>query len=70
MKVYYSMNNSLEYHGEDLQCCEIPVEMAPGVEFLIHSYPRFVSISELPLDKDTDKVTVFPQLLLPFPSII
>lgn len=58
MKIYHSMENSLEYHGEDLQCIEIPLNFAPAVEHLIVSYPNFITICELPLDQDSDKVGI------------
>lgn len=58
MKVYHSMENSLEYHGEEIQCIEIPLHFAPAVEHLILSYPKFTPICDLPLDEDTDKVCI------------
>lgn len=62
MKIYHSMENSLEYHGEALQCIEIPLEQAPAVEHLIHSYPAFTSVSDLPLDDDLDKIQIAAEL--------
>ena len=31
-------------------------QVAPGVEFLLHSYPEFVTIESLPLDNLEDRV--------------
>ncbi|XP_052128148.1 ribosomal oxygenase 1 [Frankliniella occidentalis] len=62
LKIYHSMENSLEYHGEELQFIEIPLNFAPAVEHLIHSYPSFTAISDLPLDQDSDKVQITTEL--------
>lgn len=62
MKVYHSMENSLEYHGEEIQCIEIPLNFAPAVEHLIVSYPKFTPICDLPLDVDTDKMQIATEL--------
>ncbi|KAK3914799.1 Bifunctional lysine-specific demethylase and histidyl-hydroxylase NO66 [Frankliniella fusca] len=62
LKIYHSMENSLEYHGEELQFIEIPLNFAPAVEYLIHSYPSFTAISDLPLDQDSDKVQITTEL--------
>jgi hypothetical protein len=51
------MDNSLEYHGEELQYLEISLELAPAVERLICSYPEFIKVSELPLDSEEQKVS-------------
>ena len=51
------MDNSLEYHGEELQYLEISLELAPAVEHLICSYPEFIKVSELPLDSEEQKVS-------------
>ncbi|KAG8233436.1 hypothetical protein J437_LFUL010547 [Ladona fulva] len=57
VRIYHCIDNSREYHMlEEPQFVEIPAEMAPAVEFLIHSYPSFVSVDELPLDSETDKI--------------
>lgn len=62
MKIYHSMENSFEYHGEELQCIEIPIDMAPAVEDLIHSYPEFIAVGDLSLDTDADKVQIATEL--------
>lgn len=64
------MENSLEYHGEELQHFDIPLEFSTAVEHLILSYPNFTQVGELPLEKETDKVIftytlVHHYLLLP-----
>lgn len=55
--MYHSVDNSLEYHGEEPQYLEIPLELAPAVEHLICSYPEFIKVSELPLDSEEQKVS-------------
>ncbi|XP_034257102.1 ribosomal oxygenase 1-like [Thrips palmi] len=62
VKLYHSMENSLEYHGEDIQWIEIPVHFAPAVEHLILSYPKFTPIYELPLENDADKIQLATEL--------
>uniref|UniRef100_T1J5W2 Bifunctional lysine-specific demethylase and histidyl-hydroxylase n=1 Tax=Strigamia maritima TaxID=126957 RepID=T1J5W2_STRMM len=58
VRVYHSMENSREYHGEEPQFMEILPDMAIGVEYLIHSYPNFIAIDELPVEKDDDRMTL------------
>ena len=70
VKIYHSMENSLEYHGEDLQCFEIPVNLAFAVEHLIMSYPNFIAIGELPLEEDTDKASIIKSYLILLSSFI
>jgi lysine-specific demethylase/histidyl-hydroxylase NO66 len=59
VRIYHSIDNSLEYHGEEPQYLEISVELAPAVEHLICSYPEFIKVSELPLESEEQKVTSF-----------
>ncbi|XP_076054844.1 bifunctional lysine-specific demethylase and histidyl-hydroxylase NO66 [Oratosquilla oratoria] len=58
VKVYHTLENSREYHAEEPQYVEMSVEHAPAVEMLLHSYPDYLSIEELPLDNEEDKMTV------------
>lgn len=54
--VYHSVDNSLEYHGEEPQSFEVSADFALAVEHLVNSYPKFVVISDLPLDTQTEKL--------------
>lgn len=56
IKLYYYNENSLEYHGNDQQLLEIDEDMAQGVETLIHSYPEYVSVENLNVPNDSEKV--------------
>ncbi|XP_034240960.1 ribosomal oxygenase 1-like isoform X2 [Thrips palmi] len=62
VKLYHSIENSLEYHGEEIQWIEIPVHFAPAVEHLIISYPKFTPINDLPLENDADKIQLATEL--------
>lgn len=58
VRVYHSMDNSLEYHGEEPQYLEISFDLAPAIEHLICSYPEFIKVSELPLESEGPKVQI------------
>ncbi|CAJ1077113.1 ribosomal oxygenase 1 [Xyrichtys novacula] len=54
--VYYTTDNSRVYHKEEPKSFEIETEHTDAVEFLIHSYPKFVTVGSLPCDSEEDKV--------------
>lgn len=58
IRVYYNVNNSKIYQGEEPQYLEINEDQAVGVEFLIKSYPNYVSVEDLPLSNDDEKLTL------------
>ncbi|XP_050677871.1 bifunctional lysine-specific demethylase and histidyl-hydroxylase NO66 [Leptidea sinapis] len=58
IRLYYYAENSLEYHGNELTFLEIDDDMAPAIENLIISYPEYVSIENLDLPNDTDKLQI------------
>lgn len=60
--IYHYADNSMEYRGEDPQSFKISADLAPGVEFLISSYPQFVSVSDIPLDTDKEKISLASDL--------
>ncbi|XP_046692601.1 ribosomal oxygenase 1 isoform X2 [Silurus meridionalis] len=60
--LYYTTENSRVYHKEEAKSMEINEELTDAVEFLIHSYPKFVTISSLPCDSDEDKVSLAEML--------
>lgn len=49
--VYYYSDNSKEYHEYDPNFLELEGGMAPAIDFLVKSYPRFIAIEELPLNE-------------------
>ncbi|KAB5539983.1 hypothetical protein PHYPO_G00095660 [Pangasianodon hypophthalmus] len=62
--LYYTTENSRVYHKEEPKSIEINAEHTDAVEFLIHSYPKFVTISTLPCDSTEDKVSLAEMLFV------
>ncbi|XP_046384147.1 ribosomal oxygenase 1-like [Ischnura elegans] len=63
VRAYHCVENSREYHAADEpQFIELSDDLAPVLEFLIHSYPAFVSVDELPLDELTVKLLFVVEL--------
>ncbi|KOB67967.1 Lysine-specific demethylase NO66 [Operophtera brumata] len=56
IRIYYYVENSMEYHGSELPFLEIEVDFAPGIENLITAYPEYVSVESLDLASDSDKI--------------
>uniref|UniRef100_A0AAQ5X8T3 Bifunctional lysine-specific demethylase and histidyl-hydroxylase n=1 Tax=Amphiprion ocellaris TaxID=80972 RepID=A0AAQ5X8T3_AMPOC len=48
--LYYTTDNSRVYHKEELKSFEIKAEHTDAMEFLIHSYPNFVTVGSFPCD--------------------
>ncbi|CAG7836077.1 unnamed protein product [Allacma fusca] len=61
-RLYFSLENSLEYHGEEAQFVEIPEDAKDAVNFLISKYPDFVKIDDLPIEDLTTKVQLVADL--------
>uniref|UniRef100_H2M7Q9 Bifunctional lysine-specific demethylase and histidyl-hydroxylase n=1 Tax=Oryzias latipes TaxID=8090 RepID=H2M7Q9_ORYLA len=55
--LYYTIDNSRVYHKEEPKSWEVQAEHTDAVEFLIHSYPSFVTVGSLPCDSAQDKVS-------------
>ncbi|XP_013141669.1 PREDICTED: bifunctional lysine-specific demethylase and histidyl-hydroxylase NO66 [Papilio polytes] len=62
IKIYYYTENSLEYHGHELSFLEIDEELAPAVETLITTYPEYVSIENLDVPNESDKMQIVDAL--------
>ncbi|RXG69254.1 Bifunctional lysine-specific demethylase and histidyl-hydroxylase NO66 [Armadillidium vulgare] len=56
VRLFHSLENSREYHEEEPKFIEISPEIAPGIEKLLHSYPKYITIEDLPLDSLEDKM--------------
>ncbi|XP_056150550.1 ribosomal oxygenase 1 [Lampris incognitus] len=56
--LYYTTENSRVYHKEEPKSFEIKTEHTDAVEFLIHSYPKFVTVGSFPCDSPEDKITL------------
>ncbi|XP_024146318.1 ribosomal oxygenase 1 isoform X2 [Oryzias melastigma] len=56
--LYYTTDNSRVYHKEEPKSCEVQAEHTDAVEFLIHSYPSFVTVGSLPCDSTQDRIAL------------
>ena len=56
--VYFSTENTREYHEVEEQSLEVGPDLAPAVEHLISSYPAWVKVEDLPLDELEDRMKV------------
>ncbi|CAG03554.1 unnamed protein product, partial [Tetraodon nigroviridis] len=56
--LYYTTANSRVYHQEELQSFEVKAEFTDAVEFLIHSYPKFVTVGSFPCDSTEDFIVL------------
>lgn len=61
-RVYYSTDNSREYHEREVAYVEIGAEDAPAVEYLVKAYPAFSRPSEWPIEDDEQAVGVAQDL--------
>lgn len=58
VRIYHSLDNARVYHGNEPQYIDISAEAGPAVEYLIHSYPDFVTIDSLPLGTLDEKIAI------------
>ncbi|XP_026496262.2 bifunctional lysine-specific demethylase and histidyl-hydroxylase NO66 [Vanessa tameamea] len=58
IRLYYHVENSLEYHGSELPYLEIEEDLAPAIETLITSYPEYVSVENLDVPNESDKLQI------------
>uniref|UniRef100_A0A8K9XTB8 Bifunctional lysine-specific demethylase and histidyl-hydroxylase n=1 Tax=Oncorhynchus mykiss TaxID=8022 RepID=A0A8K9XTB8_ONCMY len=56
--LYYTADNSRVYHKEEPKSVEIKAEHTDAMEFLIHAYPKFVTVGSLPCKLAEDKVSL------------
>lgn len=56
--LYYTIENSREYHKEESKCIEIDPELADGVELLLCSYPQYIKVDSLPAGNLDDKISL------------
>ncbi|TKS75499.1 Ribosomal oxygenase 1 [Collichthys lucidus] len=56
--LYYTTDNSRVYHKEEPKSFEINAEHTDAIEFLIHSYPKFVTVGSFPGDSAEDRVAL------------
>lgn len=62
IRVYYSAENSKEYHAFDENFLEIDGNEAPAVEVLIKAYPTYITPDQLQLETDERNLSVAQDL--------
>ncbi|KAG9283122.1 ribosomal oxygenase 1 [Astyanax mexicanus] len=60
--LYYTTENSRVYHQQELKSMEIKEEHTDALEFLIHAYPKFITVSSLPCDTEENKISLAESL--------
>nr|XP_020026890.1 bifunctional lysine-specific demethylase and histidyl-hydroxylase NO66 [Castor canadensis]XP_020026891.1 bifunctional lysine-specific demethylase and histidyl-hydroxylase NO66 [Castor canadensis]XP_020026892.1 bifunctional lysine-specific demethylase and histidyl-hydroxylase NO66 [Castor canadensis]XP_020026893.1 bifunctional lysine-specific demethylase and histidyl-hydroxylase NO66 [Castor canadensis]XP_020026894.1 bifunctional lysine-specific demethylase and histidyl-hydroxylase NO66 [Cast len=60
--LYYTVENSRVYHLEEPKCLEIYPQQADAMELLLHSYPEFVRVGDLPCDTVEDQLSLATML--------
>ncbi|TNN44569.1 Bifunctional lysine-specific demethylase and histidyl-hydroxylase NO66 [Liparis tanakae] len=58
VNLYYITENSRVYHKEELKSFEIKAEHTDAIEFLIHSYPKFVTVGSFPCESTEDRIAL------------
>lgn len=61
-RIYYSTENSKEYHEYEPQFLEIIADFVPGIQKIIISYPNFICVKELPIENDDVKIQIVKDL--------
>ncbi|XP_072302404.1 ribosomal oxygenase 1 [Eucyclogobius newberryi] len=62
VNLYYTTNNSRVYHKEEIKSFQVKVENTDAIEFLIHSYPKFVTVGSVPCDSADDRIVLVESL--------
>lgn len=58
-KLYYSSENSKEYHEYEQQFLEVEENLVPAIKKIILMYPEFIKVDDLPIDGEDNKVFIF-----------
>ncbi|XP_031849269.2 bifunctional lysine-specific demethylase and histidyl-hydroxylase NO66 [Nomia melanderi] len=61
-RIYYSSENSKEYHEYEPQYLEVSEHFVPAVKELILRYPAFISVEELPIVGEDNKIQIVKDL--------
>uniref|UniRef100_A0A8C5MYQ6 Bifunctional lysine-specific demethylase and histidyl-hydroxylase n=1 Tax=Leptobrachium leishanense TaxID=445787 RepID=A0A8C5MYQ6_9ANUR len=56
--MYYSTENSRVYHKEEPKSMEVDCEHVDAIEYLLHSYPKYVIVQDLPCRTLDEKISV------------
>merc|ERR1712013_733782 len=59
---YYSTENTREFKEVEEQSLEVGIELAPAVEHLIGSYPKWTKVEELPVEQLEERMKVVGDL--------
>ncbi|XP_022332243.2 ribosomal oxygenase 1-like [Crassostrea virginica] len=62
VRIYHSLENTRLYHEIEPTFIQISAEVAPAVEYLIHSYPKYVTVESLPLPSIDQRIDVASML--------
>ncbi|KAF5302388.1 hypothetical protein FQA39_LY10427 [Lamprigera yunnana] len=62
LRIYYNTDNGKYYHAEEPQFLVIDKSFGDTIKHLIHNYPSFIKIKDLPLKNDTDKIQIVSDL--------
>merc|ERR1711874_124394 len=62
MGLYYSTENTREFKEVEEQSLEVGIELAPAVEHLISSYPKWTKVEELPMEQLEERMKVVGDL--------
>lgn len=55
-RLYYSTENSREYHEYEAQYLEVDKEIAPAMKRIIEVYPEFIRVDDLPIQGEDSRV--------------
>uniref|UniRef100_A0A9J8AHF8 Bifunctional lysine-specific demethylase and histidyl-hydroxylase n=1 Tax=Cyprinus carpio carpio TaxID=630221 RepID=A0A9J8AHF8_CYPCA len=58
VSLFYTTENSRVYHKEEPKSIEMKAEHIDAMEFLIHSYPKFVSVASFPCETMEAKMSL------------
>ncbi|XP_076246634.1 bifunctional lysine-specific demethylase and histidyl-hydroxylase NO66 [Calliopsis andreniformis] len=61
-KLYYSTENSKEYHEYEPQYLEVNEEFIPAIREIILRYPEFIRVEDLPIDGEDNKIQIVKDL--------
>lgn len=62
VRIYHSLENTRLYHEIEPTFIQISSEVAHAVEYLIHSYPKYVTVESLPLPSIDQRIDVASML--------
>ncbi|KZC11548.1 Lysine-specific demethylase NO66 [Dufourea novaeangliae] len=61
-RIYYSSENSKDYHEYELQFLEVSEQFVPAIKEIILRYPEYMSVEDLPIDGEDNKIQIVKDL--------